>query len=60
MTMSLSVARPILTAPTIDSTAVRPGRSIFIIDVAMLVESPTRAVSGSATGAGGTSMGCAR
>ncbi|CAG7187285.1 hypothetical protein PICSAR235_02955 [Mycobacterium avium subsp. paratuberculosis] len=38
--MSLSLARPILTAPGVDSSPARPGRRIFIIDVARFDESP--------------------
>lgn len=40
MTMSLSLARPIVIAPGVDSSPALPGRRIFIIDVAMFDESP--------------------
>jgi hypothetical protein len=64
MTMSLSVARPILTAPGVDSSAL-PGRRIFIIDVAMTDESPppirlVGGAAGSAAGADGAFAGGAR
>jgi hypothetical protein len=61
MTMSLSVARPILTAPAGVSGAPRPGRRIFIMLVARLPSlcrgaavGPS-AVTGSAAGA---EIGC--
>jgi len=58
--MSLSLARPILIAPGIDTAEVRPGRRIFIIEVATFADSPTREVSGAAAWAGGTCMGSGR
>jgi len=49
MTMSLSLARPIVVAPGVDSSPALPGRRIFIIDVARIDESPPmRPVGGAA------------
>ena len=47
--MSLSVARPILIAPGTSAPAL-PGRRIFIIDVAMIDESPPMRPVGGAAG----------
>ena len=51
MTMSLSLARPILIAPGVDSPGALPGRRIFIIDVAMFAASPPARPAAGAVGA---------
>jgi hypothetical protein len=53
MTMSLSLARPILMAPGVSAVGDRPGRRIFIIDVARFAWSPP---GRPLTGAGGAAV----